>query len=53
MTATDWSGLKSEPRVAPTEDAGYDLLIAAAEERDYQQDLSRGRIAIFVLSRND
>lgn len=48
-----WSGLKNGALLDAAEEAGFDLFITADQELSYQQNLSRRKIAIVVLSTNN
>ena len=48
-----WSGLKNGALLAAAEEAGFDLFITADQEIGYQQNLTRRRIALLVLSTNN
>jgi hypothetical protein len=48
-----WSGLKNGALLTAAEEAGFDLFITADQELSYQQNLTRRRIAVLVLSTNN
>jgi hypothetical protein len=48
-----WSGLKNGALLNAAEQAGFDLLITADQEMRYQQNLTRRKLALIVLSTNN
>lgn len=48
-----WSGLKNGALLTAAEEAGFELLITADQEISYQQNLSRRKLALLVLSTNN
>jgi hypothetical protein len=48
-----WSGLKNGALLEAAEEAGFDIFITADQELTYQQNLTRRRMAIVVLSTNN
>jgi hypothetical protein len=48
-----WSGFKNGALLDAAEDAGFDLFITADQELSYQQNLTRRKMALVVLSTNN
>ncbi|HTS78131.1 MAG TPA: hypothetical protein VMG40_18100 [Bryobacteraceae bacterium] len=48
-----WSGLKNGALLDAAEESGFDLFITADKELEHQQNLTRRKIAIIVLSTNN
>jgi hypothetical protein len=48
-----WSGLKNGALLNAVEQAGFDLFITADQELSYQQNLTRRKMALVVLSTNN
>ena len=48
-----WSGLKNGALLDAAEAAGFDLFITADHEMSYQQNLTRRKMALVVLSTNN
>src|SRR5580658_4880130 len=48
-----WSGLKNGALLDAAEEAGFDLFITADQELSYQQNLTRRKMALIVLSTNN
>jgi hypothetical protein len=48
-----WSGLKNGALLDAAEQAGFDLFITADQELSYQQNLTRRKMALVVLSTNN
>ena len=49
----EWSGLKNGALLSEAESAGFDLLVTADQELEYQQNLGGRRLAVVVLSTNN
>lgn len=47
-----WAGLTNGDLIAAAEEAGYELIITADQNVRYQQNLSKRRIALVVLTTN-
>ncbi|MCX6593967.1 MAG: hypothetical protein NTZ56_20830 [Acidobacteria bacterium] len=48
-----WSGFKNGNLLAVADEAGFDLFLTADQELRYQQNLTRRRLAVIVLSSNN
>src|SRR5665213_3598089 len=48
-----WSGLKNGALLTAADKAGFDLFITADQELTYQQNLTRRKMAVLVLSTNN
>jgi hypothetical protein len=48
-----WSGLKNGALLTAAEGAGFDLFITADQELTYQQNLTKRKMAVLVLSTNN
>jgi hypothetical protein len=48
-----WSGSKNGALLTEAEAAGFDLFITADQELTYQQNLTRRKMAVLVLSTNN